>query len=97
MGEQVVTYCDGCGTEIDQANLVQSIRIVALGSSGNPAEMLLCTQPEVLEVKIHDDGTRTTPKIQGCARKVLTKSVLATLYQEVAEYTGDETIKPFSL
>lgn len=95
MGSVQANYCDSCGANIGGATLVDAVQIVTVGSSGDPIVIYLCCQRE--EMTFDNVGRPVPGKITGCGRKVLTKSVLAKLYEEVAEYTGDENVKPFSL
>lgn len=112
MGTKVEMYCDGCGDSIGDGTLYDAIQVTAMGSSGLPVVIQLCIKPEFPQpLPPYEPGpdepvepgvviepyTPTVPKIKGCARKVLTKAVLGTLYSEVAEYTGDENSKPFVL
>lgn len=102
MGTQVINYCDGCGDSVGMSSLQDAIQINAVGTDGLPRTFLLCVKPEFKEPKNDEEAIEMqhqprVPKITGCARKVLTKSVLSTLYREVAEYTGDESAKPFML
>lgn len=98
MGAKIETYCDGCGKNVGEARIGWDvIQITAFGTNGQPAQILLCIDPnlEDLDLERNPQANAMPPKVRGCAKKVLTKSVLATLYQEVAEYTGDDTLQPF--
>lgn len=102
MGVQVVNYCDGCGDSVGGASLNDAVQLNAVGTDGLPRTFLLCVKPEYREPKNDEERLEmeykpNVPKVTGCARKVLSKSVLSTLYKEVAEYTGDESLKPFAL
>lgn len=102
MGTKTESYCDNCGDSVGNATLQDAVQISALGTSGLPSLIYLCVKPEFKDPMNENDAERLfsrprVPKITGCARKVLTKSVLTTLYDEVQKYTGDESDKPFHL
>lgn len=98
MGSKVETYCDGCGADVGDARIgVDALQITTIGTNGTHVIILLCMNREVPEREDDHAAIYSQGKIKGCARKVLTKSVLTKLYEEVAEYTGDESIQPFAL
>lgn len=96
MGAQNTSYCDGCGDELPTVNLMEAVTLTALGTNGLPTQIFLCVKPEVIPAD-EDSTEMIMPKITGCARKVLSPSILARLYQDVRDYTGDEKAKPFQL
>lgn len=98
MGTKVQSYCDGCGADVGDCRIGWDvIQITAFGSNGQPAQMFLCIDPEPVDYEVHPEARVLPPRIRGCARKVLTKSILPKLYEEVAEYVGNEDDKPFVL
>lgn len=102
MGAQVQNYCDGCGADVGDARVgVDVLQGLMVGTNGAPVQLLWCLNREPVEADeenpmVDQFGRPRQGKIQGCARKLLTKSVLTKLYDEVAEYTGDDS-KPFAL
>lgn len=98
MGQVMENYCDSCGDSVGQATLADAVQITAIGTSGTPVLIYLCVKPdfEAKDTQVSPQGQKP-PKITGCARKVLTKATLARLYEDVAEYTGDTSVKPFQL
>lgn len=109
MGAAAQYYCDGCGDPIGLGTFDQCITINAMGSSATVTQIMLCLKQEPSErpkESLPGGGSydpnvypykRNNGKINGCARKVLTKTLLARLYEDVAAVTGDPEIKPFPL
>lgn len=98
MGQVMENYCDGCGDSVGQGTLLEAFQVTAIGSSGRPVIILLCTKPDFSgkEQQPSPEGPKP-PKITGCARKLVSKTMLAKLYEEVEEYVGPDGDKPFML
>lgn len=109
MGAVSAYYCDGCGDPVGMGTYDQVVTINAQGTNGTVTQIMLCLKQEPAEMPLegrpggdaYDPNVyqfkRNNGKITGCARKVLTKTLLTRLYEDVAEVTGDEDVKPFPL
>lgn len=85
MGTRVENYCDSCGEVMGDRFGTDYIQISAQGTSTLPILVQICTKTEPMPAFEVDNNLNRAPKIKGCARKFLSKAMLAKLYAEVEE------------